>query len=233
MKISVKETGIYKLTYAELKKMGFSNPEKVSIHGYGGLPMEEDFTKSTYIDDLPSVATWRGSDYILFHGKGVVKWTSSTNGNGKKTFVHENNAYSTLGYYFVTDATVTNEVKTVLSENNAAIQIEKYDDYLLHEKDEVSITTNGRPYSGRELFGESFDYQNSQSFPFSIPGITDDDGIVSFRFVARVKSGTGIVSLRVNEVELPFSKNTLSTVDDNYIAALEVAPEVTWTGKKK
>lgn len=232
MKISVKETGIYKLTYAELKKMGFSNPEKVSIHGYGGLPMEEDFTKSTYIDDLPSVATWRGSDYILFHGKGVVKWTSSTNGNGKKTFVHENNAYSTLGYYFVTDATVTNEVKTVLSENNAAIQIEKYDDYLLHEKDEVSITTNGRPYSGRELFGESFDYQNSQSFPFSIPGITDDDGIVSFRFVARVKSGTGIVSLRVNEVELPFSKNTLSTVDDNYIAALEVAPEVTWTGKK-
>lgn len=232
VKISVKETGFYKLTYAELKKMGFSNPEKVSIHGYGGLPMEEDFTKATYIDDLPAVAIWRGSDYILFYGKGVVKWMYTTNSNAKRVFLHENNAYSTHGYYFVTDITETNEAKIASSENLAIIQVDKYDDCILHEKDEVSITTTGRPYSGRELFGESFDSQNSQSFPFLIPGITDDDGIVSFRFVARVKSGTGIVSLSVNEEELPFSKNTISTADNNYIAALEVAPEVAWRGKK-
>jgi len=43
VKVSVDKTGIYKLTYAELRKMGFSNPDKVSVHGYGGWIMDEDF----------------------------------------------------------------------------------------------------------------------------------------------------------------------------------------------
>ena len=36
IKVKVDQTGIYKLTYAELKAMGFSDPTKVSVHGYGG-----------------------------------------------------------------------------------------------------------------------------------------------------------------------------------------------------
>ena len=233
VKISVKETGFYKLTYSDLKKMGFSNPEKVSIHGYGGWPLNEDFAKAVYVDDTPPVAVWRGNDYILFYGKGPIKWTY-TESNGKKTFVHENNAYSTLGYYFVTDATETSEVKSVPSEGNAAIQIDKYDDYMLHEKDEVSITTDGRPNSGRELFGESFDSQSTRSFMFSIPGITNDEGTISFRFVAKIKSGSGIVSLKVDDSDIPLSSNRINENNNTYTAALDLLPlpVVAWTGEK-
>ena len=231
VKISVKETGFYKLTYSELKKMGFSNPEKVSIHGYGGHPMDEDFTKAVYNDDVPSVAVWRGNDYILFHGKGPVKWTYTNSGN-RKLFVHENNAYSTLGYYFVTDATETNEVKSVASEGNAAVQIDTYDDYMLHEKDEVSLTTDGRPNSGRELFGESFDSQRSRSFPFYIPGITDDDGTITFRFVAKIKSGNGIISMNVNDINIPFGNNSINENNNTYTAAVGITPVVEWKGAK-
>ena len=35
VKIQVNETGIYKLTNADLRQMGFSDPGKVSVHGYG------------------------------------------------------------------------------------------------------------------------------------------------------------------------------------------------------
>ena len=35
-KISVRNTGVFKITNAELKKMGFSIPEKVRVFGYGG-----------------------------------------------------------------------------------------------------------------------------------------------------------------------------------------------------
>ena len=235
IKISIKESGFYKFTYSDLRKMGFSNPEKVSIHGYGGWPMEEDFFNAVYNDDVPSVAVWRGSDYILFYGKGPVKWTYSESGS-RKMFVHENNAYSTLGYYFVTDATETNEVKSVPSEGSAAVQIDKFDDYMLHEKDEVSITTDGRPYSGRDLFGESFDSRQSLSFPFSIPGITDDDGIVSFRFVANIRSGgRGTVSMNINDKEIPLSNNTINVNNSRssaYIAAIEAVPVAAWTGEK-
>ena len=233
VKISIKETGFYKLTYSDLKKMGFSSPEKVSIHGYGGWPMDEDFSKAVYNDDVPPVAVWRGSDYIIFYGKGPVKWTYTEN-NGRKTFVHENNAYSTLGYYFVTDATETNEVVSVPSEGNAIVQIDKFDDYMLHEKDEVSITTDGRPYSGRDLFGESFDNKQTWSFPFTIPGITNDEGIISFRFVAKIKSGRGTVSLSVNDTELQFGNNTINENNGTYTAAVDLypLPVVAWTGEK-
>ena len=227
VKISVKETGFYKLTYSDLKKMGFSSPEKVSIHGYGGWPMDEDFSKAVYNDDVPPVAVWRGNDYILFYGKGPVKWTSTN-----RRFEHENNAYSTLGYYFVTDATEITEVKTVPSEGSATIQIDKYDDYMLHEKDEVSITTDGRPNSGRELFGESFDSKQTWSFPFTIPGITNDDGVISFRFVAKIKSGSGTITMNLNDKDIPLSNNVIGQDNGTYVAALSKTPIVTWTGEK-
>lgn len=42
VRISVEKNGIYKLTYAELRSMGFEDPAKVSVHGYGGWPLAEE-----------------------------------------------------------------------------------------------------------------------------------------------------------------------------------------------
>ncbi|MDR1523725.1 MAG: type IX secretion system sortase PorU [Tannerella sp.] len=227
VKISVKETGIYKLTYSDLKKMGFADPAKVSIHGYGGWPVEEDFSKGEYIDDVPSVAVWRGNDYLLFYGKGTVKWTYDS---GNKSFYHENNVYATLGYYFVTDATETNEAVSIPSEGSEPVNIDTYDDYMLHEQEQVSVTTPGRPYSGRDLFGESFDRNTSRDFPFSIPGITDGDGKMAYRFVAKIKSGTGTVTMSADGVKL--ANATINQSTSSYTAALSASQEVAWTGEK-
>ena len=41
IKIAVKETGIHKITYQQLKDMGITNPANVHIHGYGGAILEE------------------------------------------------------------------------------------------------------------------------------------------------------------------------------------------------
>ncbi|MDR2679733.1 MAG: type IX secretion system sortase PorU [Tannerella sp.] len=227
VKISVEKTGIYKLTYSELKKMGFPDPAKVSIHGYGGWPVEEDFSKREYVDDVPSVAVWRGSDYLLFYGKGTVKWTYSS---GNKSFYHKNNVYATLGYYFVTDATETNEAASVPSEGADPVDLETFDDYMLHEQELVSVTNPGRPYSGRDLFGESFDVRTSMDFPFSIPGITGDDGKAAFCFVAKVKSGTGVVTMSADGVKL--ASATINQNTNSYVAAINASKEVAWKGEK-
>jgi hypothetical protein len=229
VKIRIKETGFYKLTYSDLKKMGFSDPLKVSVHGYGGFPMEEDLSKAVYCDDVPSVAVYRGGDYLLFYGKGVVKWTYDLNG---KYFVHENNTYSTSGYYFVTDATETNEAAQIPDNTvNPDIEISAYDDYRLHEVEKVSITIPGRPNSGRDLFGESFNQKTSQDFTFSIPGITNDTGVISFRFVAKLRTASGVVSMSADGVNL--TSNTIAANTDTYVAALSVSPKVNWAGEKK
>ena len=45
IQLKVKEDGIYKLTYDDIKKHGINDPSKVKIYGYGGWMLPEDFTK--------------------------------------------------------------------------------------------------------------------------------------------------------------------------------------------
>ena len=224
VKIRVEETGIYKLTYADLRRMGFSDPTKVSIHGYGGWMLDEDFSKP-YIDDVPATAVWRGNDYLLFYAKGPIKWWYGTKDNTSQ-FLHENNPYSNYGYYFITDATSIKEVTSIASVNNgASLQINTFDDYFLHEKEEVSVNN-----SGRELFGESFESVTSQTFSFSIPGITSEEGQVSMRFISKAVGSTGRVTLSIDGNELINSSIRIDT--DSYTSGVESDNISLWFGAK-
>ena len=211
VKIQVAEDGIYKLTAADLKKMGFSNLDKVAVYGYGGWPLDEDFS-TTYIDDVPEVAVWRGADYLLFYGKGPRKWEYSFS---DKSFIHTNNPYSNYGYYFVTEKeTAGRTMEKAASAAGATLQVTTFDDYVLHEEELVSVNS-----SGRELYGESFTSTLSRDFTISVPGITNDEGKATLSFylpwqrndyyecrwkrfnirfrvcpVGRIRSGTGTVS---------------------------------------
>ena len=89
IKIGVQNTGIYKITYAELEKYGL-NPAQLHIYGYGGNVLSEKFSEMTY-DDLPEVSIYDSGSYILFYAKGVVKWKYQDN-----RFVHVNNIVAVL-----------------------------------------------------------------------------------------------------------------------------------------
>ena len=229
VKIRVDKTGIYKLSYADLKNMGFSDPSKVSVHGYGGWPLDEDFSKE-YIDDVPSTPVWRGSDYLLFYGKGPVKWEYDSS---SQTFVHTNNPYSLYGYYFVTDATPTNDMTSVTQASGASTRITTYDDYLLHEQELVSVNQ-----SGREFFGEDFSGARPRTISTfsSIPGITDADGKVTMRFISRINSGSGTASLSINDSELlDITIPSIQTVSSNVRSYTKAIPGTTtalWKGSK-
>lgn len=43
VKVRVPETGVYRLTDAELRKMGFSQPDRVRVFGYGGYRLSTVF----------------------------------------------------------------------------------------------------------------------------------------------------------------------------------------------
>ena len=223
VKIRVDKTGIYKLSYADLKNMGFSAPSKVSVHGYGGWPLDEDFSKE-YIDDVPSTPVWRGSDYLLFYGKGPVKWEYDSS---SQTFVHTNNPYSLYGYYFVTDATPTNDMTSVAQASGATNRITTYDDYLVHEQELVSLAK-----SGRELYGEDFSGATPRTLSTfsSIPGITNEDAKVTMSFVSKVTSGTGVASLSINQSNV--LDVSIRTNREEYVKALEGVSTAVWKGEK-
>ena len=219
VKIQVAEDGIYKLTAADLKKMGFSNLDKVAVYGYGGWPLDEDFS-TTYIDDVPEVAVWRNADYLLFYGKGPRKWEYSSS---DKSFIHTNNPYSNYGYYFVTEKeTAGRTMEKAVSADGATLQVTTFDDYVLHEEELVSVNS-----SGRELYGESFTSTLSRDFTISVPGITDDEGKATLSFISR---GNGTITMNVDGNSV--ISGSVSVPSDEYEVARELYRERAWTADK-
>lgn len=219
VKIQVAEDGIYKLTAADLKKMGFSNLDKVAVYGYGGWPLDEDFS-TTYIDDVPEVAVWRSADYLLFYGKGPRKWEYSSS---DKSFIHTNNPYSNYGYYFVTEKETTGRtMEKAASAAGATLQVTTFDDYVLHEEELVSVNS-----SGRELYGESFTSTLSRDFTISVPGITNDEGKATLSFISR---GNGTITMNVDGNAL--ISGSVSVPSDEYEVARELYRERAWTADK-
>ncbi|MDR2139293.1 MAG: type IX secretion system sortase PorU [Tannerella sp.] len=236
VKIRVDKTAVYKLSHADLRKMGFADPAKVSVHGYGGWMLEEDFSKP-YIDDLPALPVYRTADGILFYGKGPVRWAYGSDpyaSGGSSLFFHDNNPYSMYGYYFVTDATPVNDMATTPSAAGAAVQITTFDDYRVHEKEEVSVNN-----SGRELFGEGFESVLTQHFTFPTPGITTDPGLITIRFISRGSGmgSSGTVSLSVDD-RLLFNDGTIrqESMDSEaymYTKGVSLFRAVPWEDEKK
>ena len=219
VKMQVAEDGIYKLTAADLKKMGFSNLDKVAVYGYGGWPLDEDFS-TTYIDDVPEVAVWRGADYLLFYGKGPRKWEYSSS---DKSFIHTNNPYSNYGYYFVTEKETTGRtMEKAASAAGATLQVTTFDDYVLHEEELVSVNS-----SGRELYGESFTSTLSRDFTISVPGITNDEGKATLSFISR---GNGTITMNVDGNAL--ISGSVSVPSDEYEVARELYRERAWMADK-
>ncbi|MDR0749679.1 MAG: type IX secretion system sortase PorU [Tannerellaceae bacterium] len=235
MKIKVEQTGIFKISYDHLRKMGFADPSRVSVHGYGGWPLSEDFSPAVpYIDDLPAVAVYKGADYILFYGKGPVKWEYG--GSSAQTFFHTSNPYATYGCYFLTDATggAREMEKVSLLPAQAALNITVFDDYRVHEEELYSVNN-----SGRELFGESFETAGSKTIPSTSPiarieGITAHEASVTMRFIARPKSTGGLATLSIDGQEL--IQANFPAIDNSgnnsYIKAIDRTGTATWEGEK-
>lgn len=204
-KIKVPATGVYKLTYEELAKMGLSNPQNVKIYGYGGWILDEDFTKP-YIDDLPQVSIWMSKDqanfgkgdYILFYARGGIKWIYDEK---LKEFVHEQNPYSKnsdtkadeVAYYFVTESPDQPKLMTTQASSSASGSVNTFDDYYLHEKELVNIAE-----TGRKFFGESFKTKTSQDFTLPLEGVTSAPATIRYDFISRVTVPVGMLSVSVD-----------------------------------
>ncbi|MDR3129169.1 MAG: type IX secretion system sortase PorU [Tannerellaceae bacterium] len=226
VKIEVKQTGIYRLSFTDIRKMGFDRPEEVAVYGYGAHMQDENL--EGYIDDLPKLPVWKTNESLLFFAVGTVKWSVEN-----EVFVHTNNPYATLGYYFLSDvggASPLMEEDEGGTTGVAEIELQAYDDYLLHEHDLASVSE-----SGRELFGEPMDGNGSRplKISFSIPGIVNDTtGQVSVRFISRPTDVPGSLSVDIDEETL-IDKGAISVVLNYETKAHAFARTVKWKGAKR
>ena len=163
VKIRVADSGIHMLTHYNLKQMGFSEPNRVRVYGYGGQLLSEADPEQ-WTDDLCEVGVWRGEDRILFYAHGSVRWTLEED----NTFTHTRNPYSDYGYYFLTesDEVVPNVVPESVASPVTEEIIQTTPSYVLHEVDDYAWF-----HGGRQLV-ESYDYANgsAKSYPLDLHG---------------------------------------------------------------
>lgn len=190
VKIKVSQTGIFRISYESLRKMGFNKPDNVRLFGYGGAKLSESGIQNLP-DDLIQQPLWRGSGYMLFYAKGPVAW----NIDYTNTPYHTINPYSVSGYYFLTESE-TIEPLAIIEEQPGTIDgvtMVTYSDYALYEKEEFSW------YHSGSRFFESYDYQNrnTRQYQFSLDRITNDAVKLTVAFAAD-GNRSSTLSIKVN-----------------------------------
>ncbi|HEX6890917.1 MAG TPA: type IX secretion system sortase PorU, partial [Chryseolinea sp.] len=180
-KVAVENRGVYKITYDQLKKMGFdpaSDPRKIRIYGQGGgmLPQRNSearpvgLVENAIIVSGESDGVFDKDDYILFFAEGPDNVRYDLN---RKIFSYQSNLYSDKNFYFVTVSS-DNGKRIAESENIQGTfpVIQHFDDYVYHEADEYNELQ-----SGREWFGERYDLVTSYAYRFDVSGVLENSSI--------------------------------------------------------
>lgn len=159
-KIKIFRSGIYRLTFEDLKTMGFSNPAEVRIFGNGGAmlplmnnePRYDDLVENPVYMNKGTDGIFNEGDYILFYGRGPVTWSFNQE---TSMFEHQLNLYSKASYYFISTESGTGlRISTRLPVAGIPdMEIDDFDDYDYHEKNKYNFLK-----SGRQWFGERIDY---------------------------------------------------------------------------
>lgn len=171
-KIKIQNDGIYKLTYSQIKDMGFDDPENIKIFGNGGDQLPYMNAEERY-DDLQENAIFmeKGTngvfdegDYVLFYGKGTTSWKYDTNSN---MFLHSLNDYSNEAYYFITtsDIGIGEAVSDLPLVNGTSIKsVNTFTGVAFHEEELKNLLGSGRLWVGEQISQVST-YTNSLNFP--------------------------------------------------------------------
>jgi hypothetical protein len=165
-KIYIGESGIYKLTYDNLRNLGINmsglNPDMIRIFGNGGALLNEA-AGTARIDDLAENAikvvtatpgVFVQGDYVLFYGKGTRTWNMNPFSGRME---HISHFYADQACYFVTIGPVSGKriQQDIVPAGEPNYYSISYTDFVVYENDNLNLIK-----SGRKWFGEKLDFYN-------------------------------------------------------------------------
>ena len=173
VKVRVSESGVHGITASQLSKMGFKNPAKVRLYGYGGNMLPETNIHEL-IDDLCEIPLWRENGKLLFYAYGPTSWSYSSG-----RFVHKQNVYSQYGYYVLTESDEEPMAFPVAPKAvDYATIYKRFPDYALYEKDEATIFHYGNVLLEKYNFAQG----RTKSYTFDLPALEGTSMVVDVSF---------------------------------------------------
>ncbi len=220
-RLSVKNTGIYKLTYSDLLTMGINvngiDPHNIRIYG-NGAGMLPEMNTGAKNDDLVENAIYvfgeedskfNEGDYILFYGEDPVKWAYSSS---DRQFHHTMNLYTEeTNYFLTTDKGAGRRIQLKPSVTDPATDtVIKFTDYTYHELEDTNLIK-----SGREWYGETFDIKTTYNFSYLFPGIDLTSEVYFKASVAARSDVRSSFSFKANGNNLNVTAENISFLDYN------------------
>ena len=180
-KVAVMETGLYKLTYENLVKMGLASSavssSMISIfgNGTGRLPEVCGTDRPDDLMELPILMNDGGDgmfgagDYFVFYAKSphALSFDMTT-----RSFSHDYNIYSDYSCYFVSlsGAGEGKRVQTIPATTTSYTQtVTDYLDYRYHEVDALNLEE-----TGQEWFSDLYDVTTQRSYNISFQNIKSE-----------------------------------------------------------
>lgn len=171
-KISVSENGIHRLSYQNLIDLGVDvddiNPANIRIYGRPGgmLPVSNAESRIDDLEELSIQITGQNdgsfdeSDIILFYGQSPHKWEENSGKFSRQIHLFEEKTY----YFLTTDLGAGKRLSNQISELTSDLIINTFNDYQIHENDEINFVKSGKVW-----YGDVFDIINSRTFNFNFP----------------------------------------------------------------
>lgn len=203
-KVSVTETGMHLITTAQLRNMGFSDPSKVHIYGYGGARISDILTENNYIDDLPQVPVVRTDAGILFYAVGPVSDALRSGVN----YIPAPNPFSFKGYYYLSDREDSDLEISTIGKPSASAPATTFVEHIYHQQELVMLGP-----TGHQTGGEDFRLTPSRTFKFTLTDLAEPNAWLACSFAHDSSAST--------PARLTFTANgnTLSTSGTDQLAA--------------
>ncbi len=204
-KISVAQTGIFKIDYQFLKSIGINpdnvDPRNISIYGNGGgmLPELNSVSRHDDLVENPIMVVGEGDgkfdagDYILFYAQGPSVWSYNA---GDGSFDYNMNFYADENTYFITVRASAGKrnanAPAAGAANNSTTTFDELQQYEVDEKNMGS--------TGRDWFGDFFNFSvSSRTFNFNLPNVVTSEPVsVTTAFIAKSINNTSSVNVRAN-----------------------------------
>lgn len=222
-KLSVSHTGLYKITPQFLADHNITtepvaiNSLRIAGNGLGMLPEKNSQPRPDDLLEVPvevfdknSDGLFNGSDYAVFYAKGPHRWAYNSN-TGQ--FNHILNVYRTRNFYFLN---VSNGSRKQVSTTSpvtspATVSVTSFDDYAFVEDEDINLVG-----TGREWFGDVFDFTLSYSYDFSFPDLVKSEPLnITVSALGRASSANTRMNVYLGQANPVFSLDFPITFNDD------------------
>ncbi len=216
-RLKIKQDGIYKISYSQIKSWGFTKMHQIQIYGMGGGMLPTD-TRKPYRDDLMAIpiyiekgndGVFNEGDYILFYAQGANVWKFNTK---NRRFYHEKHQYSDYNYYFITDEKgiskeITNAFYDDINTTLSVMEVNTFDDYYFFESDETNFL-----HSGRVWYGNPITNQTTKTFSTTFSNLNTNKPVFIYYDILSVADAIGEFSIKTDGVTITKKANNNTNI---------------------